>query len=177
MASSTPSQPPRSEAYTTPANPVTQTPSEARTAAAHTSPSDSDPTLAHRTASQDTPSSAAVPSALGRGIHGAGPGEEARGKTEEDVGRHRELDAQQMAAPGEGEVWDAVEGQGKGAGASGMERDLAADLDRKKAEQAPAREAIKAERAHDVDVAGVLGQRGGPANPVGKDGYPNTGSG
>lgn len=47
---------------------------------------------------------------------------------------------------------------------------------RKKAEQAPLREAIKEQRAHDVDVGGVLGQRGGPANPVDKNNYPNTSS-
>lgn len=45
---------------------------------------------------------------------------------------------------------------------------------RKKAEQAPLREAAKEERAHNVDVGGVLGQTGGPANPVGKDNYPNA---
>lgn len=45
---------------------------------------------------------------------------------------------------------------------------------RKKAEQAPLREAVKEERQHNVDVGGVLGQTGGPANPVGKDNYPNA---
>jgi hypothetical protein len=49
-------------------------------------------------------------------------------------------------------------------------------LERKKAEQAPAREKIEAEKQREVDVGGVLGQRGGPADPVGKDNYPNTGS-
>ena len=49
-------------------------------------------------------------------------------------------------------------------------------MSRKKAEQAPAREAIEAEKQKEVDVGGVLGQRGGPANPVDKDNYPNTGS-
>lgn len=45
---------------------------------------------------------------------------------------------------------------------------------RKKAEQAPMREAVKEKKQHDVDVGGVLGQRGGPANPVDKDNYPNS---
>lgn len=36
---------------------------------------------------------------------------------------------------------------------------------RKKAEQAPAREAIKEERKKEFDVGGVLGQRGGVVNP------------
>ena len=48
--------------------------------------------------------------------------------------------------------------------------------ERKKAEQAPAREAVKEERKENVDVAGVLGQRGGPANPVDKGNYPNSGN-
>ena len=60
-------------------------------------------------------------------------------------------------------------------GASGAQEGLESDLDRKKAEQEPLREQVKEDRKQDVDVAGVLGQRGGPANPVGKDGYPNTG--
>lgn len=76
-----------------------------------------------------------------------------------------------MAAPGEGKVAAAVDNK---PGASGQQPDLASDLDRKKEEQAEAREEIKAQKKEDVDVAGVLGQRGGPANPVGKDNYPNT---
>ncbi len=46
---------------------------------------------------------------------------------------------------------------------------------RKKAEQAPRREAIQQEREQNVDVGGVLGQTGGPANPIGKNNYPNSG--
>jgi hypothetical protein len=78
-----------------------------------------------------------------------------------------------MAAPGEGKIHDAVMEK---PGASGMQPGMETDLERKKREQAPAREAIEAEKQGKVDVAGVLGQRGGPANPVDKDNYPNTGS-
>lgn len=78
-----------------------------------------------------------------------------------------------MAAPGEAKVREAVMAK---PGASGQQDGLETDLDRKKAEQAPAREAVEARKAEGVDVAGVLGQRGGPANPVDKDNYPNTGS-
>ena len=46
---------------------------------------------------------------------------------------------------------------------------------RKKAEQAEAREAIKAERAGNTAVGGAAGQTGGPANPVDQGGYPNGG--
>jgi len=71
------------------------------------------------------------------------------------------LDGEQMAMPGEGRVADAVAGRGqKGNGVGGEQEDLASDLDRKKAEQAPAREAMKEKRGHDFDVGGVLGQRG-----------------
>ena len=81
-----------------------------------------------------------------------------------------------MAAPGEGDVAAAVEGPGSKSGASGSQPDLAADIEKKKAEQAPKREAIKEHREHNFDVAAVLGQRRGPANPVGKDNYPNSGN-
>lgn len=69
----------------------------------------------------------ATPSSLGRGIHGAPPGEEAHGGTHESVGRHNELDGEQMRAPGEGDVADIVD---KKPGATGEQVDLAADLDR-----------------------------------------------
>jgi len=77
-------------------------------------------------------------------------------------------------APAESKIADAVEQK---PGASGEQPGLESDLDRKKAEQAPAREEIKRQKKEEVDVAGVLGQRGGPANPVDQDGYPNKGSG
>lgn len=48
---------------------------------------------------------------------------------------------------------------------------------RKKAEQADARNAIKQERQGNFEAGGAAGQQGGPANPVGKDNYPNSGSG
>lgn len=54
-------------------------------------------------------------------------GEEKFGRSEEDVGRHRELDGEQMRAPGEGRVADVVErkpgaGPGEPDFASGLER-------------------------------------------------------
>lgn len=106
-------------------------------------------------------------------MRGAPAGEEAKGATEEDYGKHTELDAAQMAAPGEGKIHGAVMEK---PGATGQQKGMETDLEKKKAEQAPAREAIEAEKQEEVDVAGVLGQRGGPANPVDKDGYPNAGS-
>jgi hypothetical protein len=68
-----------------------------------------------------------------------------------------------MGAPGEDKVIDAVD---RKPGATGNEPGLESDLEKKKADQAPAREKVQKEEKQDVDVAGVLGQRGGPANPV-----------
>lgn len=109
------------------------------------------------------------------GVRGAPPGEEAAGGTHESQGRNNELDADQMAAPGEGKIADAV--KGTQSGSAGSEQGMENDLDRKKAEQAPAREKVQSEKAEKFDVGGVLGQRGGPANPVDKKNYPNTDGG
>lgn len=68
-----------------------------------------------------------------------------------------------MRAPGDGEVRDVVD---RKPGATGSENSLTSDLDKKKAEQAPEREAIKEERKEKVDVAGILANRGGPASTV-----------
>lgn len=69
----------------------------------------------------------ATPSSLGRGIRGAPPGEEVRGETEESVGRNKELDGEQMRAPGEGEVAGVVDQK---PGATGEQDDQAADMDK-----------------------------------------------
>ena len=65
-----------------------------------------------------------------------------------------------MAAPGEGKGAAAVE---RKSGASGAQPGLESDLDAKKAEQAPAREAAKADKKDDVDVGAALAGRGVPA--------------
>lgn len=81
--------------------------------------------------------------------------------TQQDADRSQELTADQMGAAGDGEIRDA---QMNKQGMKGETGDFASDLDAKKAEQAPAREAKMEERENKVDVAGVLGQRGGPAS-------------
>lgn len=124
---------------------------------------------AYRSAGKPVGDDQAVETSRARGVHGAPPGEETRGYTQESLDS-QELDAAQMGAPGEGKVASAVD---RKPGASGSEQGFETDLDKKKAEQAPARERIQAQEQHEVDVAGVLGQRGGPANPVDKNGYPN----
>lgn len=121
---------------------------------------------------QTSSSDEATPSSLGIGIHGAPAGEERHGQ-KQDSGLSGGTEAEQMRAPGEGEVNDAVQ---RKPGASGSQPGLETDLDRKKAEQAPLREKYEQEKEQNVDVAGVLGQTGGPANPVDKNGYPNSGS-
>ncbi|KAI1134339.1 hypothetical protein F5Y05DRAFT_398381 [Hypoxylon sp. FL0543] len=142
MDPSGPPQPPKDTAYETQGNPVTSNPSEQRSAAQHhTHGKPVDERLPQtQTGHGDA---AAVPSALGYGIRGAPAGEERFGRTQEQVGRSRELEGEQMRAPGEGDVAGAVE---RKAGAGGSEPDLASDLDRKKREQASKREAVKEDR-------------------------------
>ncbi|KAL1302499.1 hypothetical protein AAFC00_002888 [Neodothiora populina] len=167
-----PAQPSLNQAYTTPGNPVSREPAE-KAQSNINSHSDA-PTTDKRIHSEQAHSqSEATPTSVARGVRGAPAGEESKGLSNEDVGRHNENDGEQMAAPAESKIADAVENK---PGATGAAPGLESDLDRKKAEQAPAREEIKAEKQEKVDVAGVLGQRGGPANPVDKDGYPNSGS-
>ena len=64
-----------------------------------------------------------------------------------------------MRAPGEGDVYQA---QFRKTG-MGEQKDLASDLDRKKAEQQGKREEILSQRKEEVDVGGALGGRTGPS--------------
>jgi len=155
-------QPTAQQGYEASGNNATKDPSESLQSSKNTAAAKDGHTTSQRNAS-DQNSASPTSTSLGRGIHGAPAGEEGKGHTEEAVGRHNELDGEQMAAPGEGKVAHAVENK---AGASGAEQGMETDLERKKREQAPAREANKEKRGSDVDVGGVLGQRGGPANPV-----------
>ncbi|KAE9978351.1 hypothetical protein EG327_007438 [Venturia inaequalis] len=156
-------QPPNDQAYNTAGNQVDKQPAEKSQSSinkASANASGADQKIPQK---QSQGIEDATPSSLGRGIHGAPPGEEAKGLSEEDVGRNQELDAEQMAAPGEGKIASAVD---RKPGASGAEPGMETDLDRKKAEQAPLREDIKEEREKKIDVAGILGQRSAPADPT-----------
>ena len=114
---------------------------------------------------QTTSSDEATPSAMGQGVRGGtGTGEDASKLTDQEMGRSGDVDAEQMGAPGEGKVADAVKGQSAGSG--GTEPGQETDLDRKKAQQAPQREAMQQQEKKDVDVQGVLGQRSAPADPT-----------
>ncbi|KAF2210861.1 hypothetical protein CERZMDRAFT_44455 [Cercospora zeae-maydis SCOH1-5] len=165
-----PSQPKLEHAYQTAGNPTDKSARE-DTLAQKNAMTDEGNAVAHRGTDRVANDSEAVPTSVARGVRGAPPGEERRGMTQVDMDQ-QELDAEQMGAPGEGKVDSAVQ---RKPGASGNEPGLESDIEKKKAEQAPAREAIKAEKQHNVDVGGILGQRGGPANPVDKNNYPNSG--
>ncbi|KAI1420268.1 hypothetical protein F5Y12DRAFT_773974 [Xylaria sp. FL1777] len=152
-------QPPVTAAYETEGNAVTTNPVEERAAHHH---SHGHPVAWRVPGNQSSGIQDAVPSSQGWGIHGAPAGEERFGRTEEDTGRHRELEGEQMRAAREGQVADVV---GRKPGATGSQPDLASDLDRKKSEQAEAREAIKERRRQGeisdggprgVDTAGEL---------------------
>ncbi|KAI0970593.1 hypothetical protein F4678DRAFT_479991 [Xylaria arbuscula] len=135
-------QPPQRAAYETEGNAVTLNPSEERAAQHH----GQGRSVAERgPGGQFTGIQDAISSSLGRGIRGAPAGEEQFGRTQEEAGRHRELEGEQMRAAGEGQVADVVN---RKPGASGSQPDLASDLDRKKREQDEARDAIKERRRH-----------------------------
>ncbi|KAF1946263.1 hypothetical protein EJ02DRAFT_394444 [Clathrospora elynae] len=175
-----PSQPTQDQAYTTPGNPAQKDPTEQQQTQFNAA--DNSASVDQRIPTKQATDAQGLQNAKfgeGKGTHGAPAGEEAKGLTEEDVGRHNELDGEQMAAPGEGRVADAVAKGGKGMGGGGEQPDLASDLDRKKAEQADARDAIKQSRSEAVRAGGAAGQTGGPANPVDNQAggtYPNSGS-
>lgn len=123
-----PSQPTKEQVYENRGNPAAKEPFESRIADANADSSTA--TVDRRVpAEQSSSIDDATPSSLGQGVRGAAPGEERYGLTEDDVGRHNELEADQIAAPGEGRVYDAVAGRSR-AGAGGQQADLASDLDR-----------------------------------------------
>ncbi|KAK3115722.1 hypothetical protein LTR53_004643 [Teratosphaeriaceae sp. CCFEE 6253] len=157
-----PAQPNLDQVYETEGNPASKEPAQQQTAQQNSN----DPSQAtdKRTPQQQSSPDEATPSSLASGVHGAPPGEEAAGRTDEDVGRSNELEAEQLGTYGEDQIADSV--KGTQAGAAGKEADMASDLDRKKAEQAPARKAVQEEQSKSFDVGGLLAQRGGPASTV-----------
>lgn len=163
-----PAQPNLNDAYQTQDNPASKDPTEQAQSRLNENAASNPENITDQRVPREQSSSVndATASSLGYGVRGAPPGEETKGLTQEDVGRNQELDAEQMAAPGEGRVAAAVEGQGGGkTGTGGTEPGMESDLDRKKREQAGAREEIKAQRSGDVDVGGVLGQSNAPSGP------------
>lgn len=126
-----PSQPTQDQAYETPGNPASANPREQ--AAQGFNASDNSASVDQRIPQKQASDAAGHHNAKfeeGAGVHGAPAGEEAKGLSDEDVGRHKELDGQQMAAPGEGRVADAVAKGGEGMGGGGSEPSFTSDLDR-----------------------------------------------
>ena len=112
-----PSQPTQDQAYETPGNPASANPQEK--AAQGFNAADNSASVDQRVPQKQASEAAGHHNAKfeeGAGVHGAPAGEEAKGLTSEDVGRHKELDGEQMAAPGEGKVAEAVRQGGKGMG-------------------------------------------------------------
>ncbi|KAK8181667.1 uncharacterized protein BKA78DRAFT_49303 [Phyllosticta capitalensis] len=162
-------QPPTSAAYAQPSNPVERNPAESASTSSTTASANA-PTTAHRTApSASSGGDDGVPSALGRGVHGTSADADVEERKPGQQKQRDDVDAdEQMAPPGEGAVADAVMAGGQGGGKTGAQGaggglSMESDLERKKAEQAPLREAVKEERARGVDVDGALGQTGGHA--------------
>ena len=146
MDPSGPSQPSWPAAYETKGNPADSNPAEQRNAEQKQQQQRSPLTEDRKPGSKQHSSTAdALPSSLGQGSRGPLQGEERHGRSDEDVGRHNELDGEQMRAPGEGRVAQAVEDK---PGAGPLEPDFASDLDRKKQEQAQLREEMKSARQH-----------------------------
>mgnify|MGYP003624093566 CR=1 FL=1 len=124
-------QPTQDQAFTTPGNPADTNPSEQKQESFNAS--DNSASTDQRIPTKQSSDAQGLRNAKfgeGAGIHGAPAGEESKGLTKEDVGRHNELDGAQMSAPGEGDVAAAVAQGGKGQGGGGAEPDMASDLDR-----------------------------------------------
>ncbi|KAH9814273.1 hypothetical protein Tdes44962_MAKER05710 [Teratosphaeria destructans] len=167
-----PAQPNLDQVYETSGNAATKEPAEARIAQQQAGrPTD------QRIPQQQSSSIAdATPSSMGYGVRDSsqdkeGPLVSSNQTLATAAGTASEEDADQMAAPTEGKIADA---EARHPGASGTQEGLESDLDRKKREQAPMREEMKQRKGEEFSVGGILGQRGGPANPVEQGNYPNS---
>lgn len=127
MSPDEPAQPTQQTGLNQPGNPASKTGAEASTA----NTADNAPETERRT-SHDVPSTHdgdARPSALGAGDTGPLKERDISKSDQHPYSKNSELDGEQMRAPGEGEVADAVKGGG-GGGHLG-EGDLVSDMDRK----------------------------------------------
>ncbi|KKY29899.1 hypothetical protein UCDDA912_g10177 [Diaporthe ampelina] len=162
-------QPSNIEPYIQPGNPITREPLENKVAEhrAHdqTSTQGSASVPSERSQGQDQ----GTFSSLGSGVRGgSGPVDATEARNTGGGGSGEEpqnpnVDAEQLATLGEGKVADAVQhksGIQKAPGDGEVKYDdYASDLDRKKAEQAAARDEVQAAREAGVDVDG--GSAGG----------------
>ncbi|KAG7117400.1 hypothetical protein HYQ46_011113 [Verticillium longisporum] len=112
----------------------------------------------------------AVPSSLGYGVQGSGPVDETERRNTEYAApgagtkgpENPNVEAEQLETFAEGKVADAVDrksGTQLAEGETVTDQSFTDDLERKKREQASAREAIKEQRGSGVDVDGGLGSR------------------
>ncbi|KAA6409732.1 MAG: hypothetical protein FRX48_06344 [Lasallia pustulata] len=150
-----PAQPALDQAYDHPGNPIDHTPQERTQASANATTNSGAKTDKRNPGDVDIPSThgqSGQASSLGRGARD-GSGDKPTGEATSG------LDGEQMRAPGEGDV---MQRQFEKSG-FGEQADLASDLDRKKQEQAGAREEVKSQRSKNVDVGRALGQTTGPA--------------
>ncbi|KAI4153929.1 MAG: hypothetical protein LQ340_002002 [Diploschistes diacapsis] len=154
-----PSQPPLDTVYNTAGNPADQNPQEQRTASVNENSNVGSLVEAREQGDVPVPSNhdqAATSTSLGYGARDSS-GDKGSSISQGVSG----TEGDQMRPPGEGDVYEQ---QFKKTG-FGEQKDLASDLDRKKAEQSGMREQVKQQRESNVDVGGALGQRGGPAVP------------
>ncbi|KUI54482.1 hypothetical protein VP1G_01865 [Cytospora mali] len=159
------SQPSNIEPYIQQDNPVTKEPLERKIADANQSTE----SVRGADAVPATHTGDGTFSSLGRGVRGGQPSDatETRntnpGRTSDEEPQNENVDAEQMASAGEGKVAAAVERKSGTQKAPGDGEvtfdDYASDLDRKKAEQAEAREEIQQARKSGVDVDGGAGAR------------------
>ncbi|KAI9783885.1 MAG: hypothetical protein M1816_001137 [Peltula sp. TS41687] len=147
------SQPAVDDAYTTPGNPVSHTPSESKQAEQQQSSHSNAKSFTRRPGDQE--GIEPKPPAMAAGSSHP-PGDEEAEPADA-------LDGEQTRPPGEGEVARA---QAHKTG-TGEEPSLTSDLDRKKQEQSGLREEIKEERKKATMQGGDLGQQGGPATVPG----------
>lgn len=120
-----PAQPSLDQVYETSGNAASKEPAQERTSAANAqAPRGQDQRIPTQ---QSSGIEQATASSLGRGVHGAPPGEEVYGETSSRDIQSRELDGQQMRASGEGDVANIV---GSKPGATGGQDDMASELDR-----------------------------------------------
>lgn len=176
-----PAQPSIDTPYTHPANPAlttseqqtTSSPSTSSDAQSRSNPSKQDRRLPSNTDDTRT----AVPSSLGYGVTPDQASATDAGGDEKYGKEVSNTEGEQMRAPGEGDVADAVRGNKYG-GDGGEQGDLAAGLERKRDEQAELREERRGERyggaaagtgsgsgsgdkEGGVDVSSVLGGKAG----------------
>ncbi|OIW28718.1 S-adenosyl-L-methionine-dependent methyltransferase [Coniochaeta ligniaria NRRL 30616] len=187
------SQPTENAAFTAPENPVTRNKAEVAGAKLDHNGGNSHPS-AHRGPGQDYDPEGGNEWGMGRGTRGSKPVDEREAKESSYRGTDKSMGTQ-AGGDGDPQIADVPAGEGKVADAAdakhGVQRygdqdvkdegyggDFSSGLDRKKAEQAAARDEIKQARQDGVDVDGGSEHRRSQGNCFGdiatNDGYRRT---